>query len=47
MLALVIVVGVIALTPVADRIRVPQPVLLTIFGLVVALVTPANPSLDP
>ena len=48
MLALVIVVGVIALTPVADRIKVPQPVLLTIFGLVVALVTPSNPlSLDP
>ncbi|GAA3692511.1 Na+/H+ antiporter [Terrabacter ginsenosidimutans] len=47
-LALVVVVGIILLTPVADRIRVPQPVLLTIFGLVVALVTPANPlSLDP
>ena len=47
-LALVVVVGIIVLTPVADRIRVPQPVLLTIFGLVIALVTPANPlSLDP
>src|SRR6476620_10394360 len=40
--------GVILLTPVADRIRVPQPVLLTIFGLAIALVTPAYPlSLDP
>jgi Na+/H+ antiporter len=47
-LLLVIVVGIIALTPVADRVRVPQPVLLTIFGLVIALVTPANPlALDP
>ena len=47
-LALVVVVGIILLTPVADRIRVPQPVLLTIFGLVIALVTPSNPlSLDP
>jgi monovalent cation/hydrogen antiporter len=47
-LAVVIVVGIIALTPVADWVKVPQPVLLTIFGLVIALVTPANPlSLDP
>ncbi|MEO7447719.1 MAG: Na+/H+ antiporter [Humibacillus sp.] len=48
LLLLVIVLGIIVLTPVADRIRVPQPVLLTIFGLVIALVTPANPlALDP
>jgi len=48
LLTLVIVVGIIVLTPVADRIKVPQPVLLTIFGLAIALVTPANPlSLDP
>lgn len=47
-LLLVVVIGVIVLTPVADRIRVPQPVLLTIFGLVIALVAPANPlDLDP
>ena len=47
-LALVMVLGVIVLTPVADRIRVPQPVLLTIFGLAIALATPANPlDLDP
>lgn len=42
-LVLVVTVGVIVLTPVADRIRVPQPVLLTIFGLAIALVTPGNP----
>jgi CPA1 family monovalent cation:H+ antiporter len=43
-----VVVGIIVLTPVADRIRVPQPVLLTIFGLLLAWVTPANPlSFDP
>src|SRR6478752_6047621 len=48
LLTLVIVVGIIVLTPVADRIKVPQPVLLTIFGLAIALVTPANPlALDP
>lgn len=47
-LALVVVVGIIVLTPLADRIRVPQPVLLTIFGLLLAWVTPANPlSFDP
>ena len=32
-LTLVIMLGVILLTPVADRVEVPQPVLLTIFGL--------------
>lgn len=34
----VLVAGVVALTPLADRISVPQPVLLTVFGLLVALV---------
>lgn len=33
----VLIVGVVALTPLADRIGVPQPVLLTVFGLLVAL----------
>ncbi|GAA2155697.1 Na+/H+ antiporter [Nocardioides koreensis] len=39
-----LVVGVVALTPAADRLRVPQPVLLTIFGLALALV-PMSPEL--
>ncbi len=30
--------GIVALTPLSDRVGVPQPVLLTIFGLVLALV---------
>ncbi len=40
--------GLIVLTPVADRINVPQPVLLTVYGLVIGLVpgTP-EPQLDP
>lgn len=38
-----LVLGVVVLTPVADRIGVPQPVLLTVFGLLVALV-PGVPS---
>ena len=43
-----LVLGVVVLTPVADRIGVPQPVLLTVYGLLLALVpaTPA-PQLDP
>ncbi|MEO5653850.1 MAG: Na+/H+ antiporter [Marmoricola sp.] len=43
-----LLVGVIVLTPIADRIRVPQPVLLTLFGLALGL-TPgiATLSLDP
>ncbi len=41
----VLLVGVVALTPAADRLRIPQPVLLTIFGLAVALV-PLSPDLD-
>jgi CPA1 family monovalent cation:H+ antiporter len=48
LLVLVVTVGIIVLTPVSDRVRVPQPVLLTIFGLAIALVTPENPlSFDP
>lgn len=47
-LTVVLVVGVIVLTPVADKVRVPQPVLLTIFGLVLALASPSTTfSLDP
>jgi len=40
--------GVVVLTPAADRLRIPQPVLLTIVGLAVALV-PFSPelALDP
>ena len=33
-----LLVGVVVLTPVSDRVNVPQPVLLTVFGLGVALV---------
>lgn len=32
-----LVAGIVVLTPVADRIRVPQPILLLIYGLVLAL----------
>ena len=32
----VFLVGVVVLTPLSDRIKVPQPVALTIFGLVLA-----------
>ncbi|NKY38070.1 Na+/H+ antiporter [Cellulomonas septica] len=39
----VLLAGVVALTPLADRLRVPLPVLLTVFGLLVPLV-PAVPS---
>jgi CPA1 family monovalent cation:H+ antiporter len=43
-----LLVGVVVLTPVSDRLSVPQPVLLTVFGLGVALVPGvAQPSLDP
>ncbi|GAB3492152.1 cation:proton antiporter [Flexivirga lutea] len=34
----VLVAGVVALTPLSDRMGVPQPVLLTVFGLLVALI---------
>lgn len=48
LLVVVLVIGVIALTPAADRLRIPQPVLLTIFGLLLALL-PVTPELhlDP
>lgn len=44
----VLVVGVVVLTPVAERIAIPQPVVLTIFGLLLALL-PFTPTveLDP
>lgn len=44
----VVIAGLVVLTPLADRIRVPQPVLLTIFGLALPLV-PGTPqlSIDP
>ncbi len=41
-LLIVLIVGVVLLTPAAEKVRVPQPVLLTIFGLVVALVLPST-----
>ncbi|MGY1747671.1 cation:proton antiporter domain-containing protein [Modestobacter sp. SYSU DS0511] len=40
-----LLLGVVVLTPVADRIGVPQPVLLTIYGLVLGVV-PFVPSPD-
>ncbi len=43
-LAALLVAGVVALTPLSDRLRVPQPVLLTVFGLALALV-PGTPQL--
>jgi Na+/H+ antiporter len=44
----VLLAGVIALTPLADPLRVPQPVLLTIFGLVAGLMPFTNPlEIDP
>ncbi len=48
-LVVVLMLGVIALTPLSDRVGVPQPVMLTIFGLLLALVpgTPALSSLNP
>ncbi|MEO7060273.1 MAG: Na+/H+ antiporter [Lapillicoccus sp.] len=48
LLVVVLVVGVVVLTPVADRIGVPQPVVLTIFGLLLALL-PFTPTVafDP
>ncbi len=41
----VLMVGVIVLTPLAGRVSVPQPVMLTIFGLLLALV-PSTPQLS-
>ena len=44
LLAAVLIAAVVVLTPLSDRVRVPQPVLLTLFGLVLALV-PGTPEL--
>lgn len=41
----ILVAGIVVLTPLADRLRVPYPVLLTLFGLVVPLV-PSVPDLS-
>ncbi|WP_353649915.1 Na+/H+ antiporter [Nakamurella sp. A5-74] len=43
-LVVALVIGVVALTPLADAIRIPQPVLLTVFGLLLALL-PFTPEL--
>jgi CPA1 family monovalent cation:H+ antiporter len=40
----VLIVGVVVLTPLSDRLRVPSPVLLTVFGLLVPLL-PWTPEL--
>ena len=43
-----LVAGVVVLTPVADRIGVPQPILLTLFGVVLGLVPGVGaPNLPP
>lgn len=39
----VLLVGVVAANPIADRIKVPQPVLLTIFGAVIGLLPWVSP----
>ncbi len=44
-LTAVIVVGLVVLTPLADRLRVPLPVLLTVFGLLLPLL-PSEPTLS-
>ena len=38
-----LVVGVVVLTPVARRLGVPQPVLLTVYGILLATVPGAVP----
>jgi len=43
LLAGLIAVGIIVLTPVSDRIRLPLPVVLTVFGLVLAFVFQGQP----
>ncbi|MEJ7650419.1 MAG: Na+/H+ antiporter [Nakamurella sp.] len=43
-LVVALVIGVVVLTPLADAIRIPQPVLLTVFGLLLALL-PFTPEL--
>ena len=45
LLVAAVIVGVVVLTPLADRIRVPQPILLLVYGLVLALI-PALPMLQ-
>ncbi|MDQ2755560.1 MAG: Na+/H+ antiporter [Actinomycetota bacterium] len=45
LLVAVLVIGVVVLTPLADRVRIPQPVLLTVFGLALAFL-PFTPQLD-
>ncbi len=49
LLLLVLTAGVVVLTPLADRIGVPQPVLLTLFGLGLGWLpsTPSLAGLDP
>lgn len=44
LLITVLIAGIVVLTPTADRLRIPLPVLLTIFGLVVPLI-PGTPGL--
>ncbi|CAN5558018.1 Na+/H+ antiporter [soil metagenome] len=44
-LGFVLVVGVVVSTPLSERLRVPQPVLLTVFGLALAAV-PGLPELE-
>ncbi len=39
----ILLAGVVALTPVADPLRIPQPVLLTIFGVLAGLMPFASP----
>lgn len=49
LLALVLVAGVVALTPLAEHLGVPQPVVLTVFGVVLGVLpfTPRLTGLDP
>jgi CPA1 family monovalent cation:H+ antiporter len=49
LLALVLVAGVVALTPLAGRVGMPQPVVLTVFGVVLGVLpfTPRPTGLDP
>lgn len=49
LLLLVLVIGVVVCTPLADRLGVPQPVLLTVFGLGLGSLpfTPSLSTIDP
>ena len=40
-----LIAGVVVLTPVAERVRIPQPILLLVYGLAVALL-PGLPELQ-